>query len=119
MVANAVATAEVLLKAGADANAKTAEGLTPLHVAVGKNAFATAEVLDRYASATAEVLPQAGVDVNAKDNDGFTSLHHAAAANDFSRAEVLLKAGAGVNAKGDEGLYAAAPCGGEECFCDG
>ena len=40
-VANASATAEVLLKAGADANAKNNKGLTPLGVAAALNDFTT------------------------------------------------------------------------------
>ena len=79
---NASATAEVLLKAGADANAKINDGLTPLHVAAYQNA-----------SATAEVLPEAGVDVNAKGYLGVTPLHVAAVANASATAEVLGRYG--------------------------
>ena len=58
---NDFATVEVLLKGGADANAKTNLGATPLYYAVSKNA-----------SATVEVLLKAGADANAKDSDGYS-----------------------------------------------
>ena len=55
-----------------------------------------------------------------KTNDGIAPLHAAALTNAFATAEVLLKAGAGVNAKNNDGLYTAARGGGGgECFCDG
>ena len=45
---NAPATAEVLLKAGANPNDKNNEGNTPLHYAAKQGAVETAEVLGRY-----------------------------------------------------------------------
>ena len=45
---NASATAEVLLEAGVDVNAKDNKGKTPLDIAASVNASATAEVLGRY-----------------------------------------------------------------------
>ena len=82
-LANDFATAEVLLKAGADANAKADKGITPLHAAAAANA-----------STTAEVLLKTGADVNAKANGGVTPLHLAAAADASATAEVLPEAGA-------------------------
>ena len=91
-LANDFATAEVLLKTGADVNAKANKGITPLHAAAAANA-----------SATAEVLLKTGADVNAKANGGVTPLHLAAAADASETAEVLLKAGADANAKNNDG----------------
>ena len=71
-VKNDFARAEVLLKAGADPNAKNNDGYTPLHLAVGVNA-----------SKAAEVLLKAGADPNAKNNTGFTPLHATAGGECF------------------------------------
>ena len=100
--ASGVVEVEVLLKAGADVNAKDKDGDTPLHAAAGDNS----------SPAVLEVLLKAGADVNAKDADGNTPLHGAAFNNSSPEVlEVLLKAGADVNAKDTIGrtpLHAAA-----------
>ena len=66
MAKGASATAEVLLKGGADVHAKDIDGGTPLHWAAHWDA-----------SATAEVLLKEGADVYAKDKFGWTPLHYA------------------------------------------
>ena len=119
---NAYEAAEVLLRQGADVNAKNEYGWTPLHRAAEENASATAEVLLKHgadvhakhpydddtplhraaeenASATAEVLLKHGADVNAEDDWNMTPLHRAARAGASATAEVLLKHGADVHAK--------------------
>ena len=63
---NAYEAAEVLLRQGAEVNAKDNRGLTPLHRAAWKDA-----------SATAKVLLKQGADIHAKDNRGLTPLHYA------------------------------------------
>ena len=123
---NAYEAAEVLLKQGADANAKTNTGSTPLHWAAKYDASATAAVLldngadvnakNNYAhqmplhwaakydaSATAAVLLDNGADVNAKDNYGQMPLHWAVREDASAVAAVLLDNGADVNAKDNTG----------------
>ena len=80
------AVLEVLLKAGADVNAKGKGGATPLHSAAAFNP----------SPAVLEVLLKAGADVNAKPkHGGGTPLHSAAAFNPSPAVlELLLKAGA-------------------------
>ena len=122
-LSNACEVAEVLLKNGADVNAKATlhasisphyttfldkkesdnrelADSTPLHAAALSNAYGVAEVLLKNRA-----------DVNAKGDGGDTPLHYAAFANARKSAEVLLKNMADVNAKGNVGrtpLHAAA-----------
>ena len=55
----------VLLAAGARVNARDVEGMTPLHVAAGRN---------RYPAVVAELV-EGGADLNARDRHGNTPLH--------------------------------------------
>ena len=106
-LANAGATAEVLLQNGADANAQAKDGTTPLHAAAWTNAGVTAEVLLQNGAdinEIAEVLLKSGADINAEVENGVTPLHFAASANACEIAEVLLKSGADINAKAENGL---------------
>lgn len=78
-----------LLTQGADVNAKSASGTTPLHVAVL-----------RGHRAVTKLLMARGAEVNARDNGGFTPLHYV----DKKRiAALLLKAGADANARSNDG----------------
>ena len=87
-----------LLEHGADANARTYDGDTPLHLAVQYNeATAATAILER------------GADPNVKDRNGRTPLYHAAFNDDgleLQTLTVLLKHGANPNVKDDTGATA-------------
>jgi ankyrin repeat protein len=86
-------TIEALIKAGADINAETRDGQTPLH-------YAAADDTD---PGMLTILIKAGAEVNAKaENDGRTPLHVAAKYNENPEVvATLIKAGAEVNAKAE------------------
>ena len=86
--------AELLLNAGADANAKTRDGLTPLQVSAKNIGEATHFI---------KVLLKGGADANVKDKNGATLLHYAAISGKSDLAEALLNAGADANAKNRNG----------------
>ena len=90
---NATDAAEVLIKSGADVNAKGDNGNTPLHWA--------AKGWKGGAPETAAILIAGGANVNAKDKYGATPLHWARRAPKV--AKILLKNGANVNAKSNSG----------------
>lgn len=79
---------------GADVNAKTTRGTTPLHYAC-EHARSTAVVT---------VLIEAGADVNARDLAQRTPLHWAADSGATDLVDLLIERGADINAK-DELLW--------------
>ena len=91
------------LAAGADVNARSISGLTPLHLAAGFNEY----------PAVIGLLLEAGANLEAQDDDGATPLHRAVLWIHPNPAvtEALLAAGADVNARNIPGytpLYLAA-----------
>jgi ankyrin repeat protein len=88
-----------LLDRGADLEAKSNFGRTPLHLASINNHIETAKL-----------LLEKGVDVEAKDNIGRTPLYYASRDNHIEIAKLLLDRGADVEAKDNIGrtpLYSA------------
>ncbi|MBT5621356.1 MAG: ankyrin repeat domain-containing protein, partial [Verrucomicrobia bacterium] len=73
---------------GADVNAKSENGVTPLHMTF---VYGHKEV--------AELLIAKGADVNAKGDGGLTPLHFATGVNYKKIVELLIAKGADVNAK--------------------
>jgi len=84
-----------LLKAGADVNARSKDGTTPLHIAAANNSAAEAVSL----------LLKAGANANTRNRDGRTPLHSCAYGEAAAPVvEALLKAGADANARDAEGV---------------
>ena len=94
-----VTIVSALIAAGADVNAKTKHGQTPLHK------VAVSDVYNDWGFSVVSVLIAAGADVNAKNSGDYTPLHYAAAASyrAVSVVSALIAAGADVNAKNHSG----------------
>ena len=78
---------------GADVNAETKDGGTPLHSAAG---WGQKEIT--------ELLIDKGADVNAKDEEGYTPLRDAALRGHTEIAELLIANGADVEVKDNNGF---------------
>jgi ankyrin repeat protein len=78
-----VDVAELLVKHGADVNARNNNNSTPLHLAAN--------------AGVAELLIRHGAEVNVRDKDGFTPLHWAADKGHLDVARLLLEMGADPN----------------------
>ena len=74
---------QLLLEAGADAEAQDRNGLTPLHCAV-----------ENGQPKSMQLLLEAGPDKEAQNRQGYTSLHATACNGDAEAMQLLLEAGA-------------------------
>ena len=85
------AVVKLLVSKGADINAKSKDGRTPLHLAIA---------FDRSSGAVEmlRLLLARGADVNTRDKLGDTPLHTAASAGNTDIVEALVSGGANVNA---------------------
>ena len=84
----------LLLEAGADKDAVTDSGWTPLHIVCHAGIPTIAGIAAAGASAIVEVLLEAGADKDAKTNHGMTALHLATERGYSDIVGVLLRAGA-------------------------
>ncbi len=97
---------EFLLQRGANIEARTERGVTPLYIAVKDS---QKEIV--------ELLLQHGANIEAKEEDGFTPLHIAAKDGQKEIVELLLQCGANIEARSEGGvtpLYIAAKNGYKE-----
>jgi ankyrin repeat protein len=90
--------AKYLINIGADVNARTAKGKTPLHLTASKTGplFPGKQM--------AEALIAAGAKIDLQANDGSTALHYAAQNNAADVADLLIQKGADVNAATKDGV---------------
>ena len=91
----------LLLRHGANVNAATPQGITPLNLAISGRRRAAVRLLTR----------SPGVDLDAAEDDGRTALHFAAAAGSHSIVRLLLEHGADPNTRsvfGESPLHHAA-----------
>ena len=91
---NSLTAIKLLLAAGADPNANTRRGWTPVHVAISA-----------HNNKAVDLLLYAGGDITAASR-GWGALHVAAANNNMSVSKKVLEAGANHRAKNDEGKVA-------------
>ncbi|KAJ5551563.1 ATPase inhibitor IATP mitochondria [Penicillium sp. DV-2018c] len=96
---------EMLLSHGADPEARTLRGKTPLHKALQFNSYCSTGNPDSSTGSLEQVklLLKRGVDVEAKDEVGDTPLHEAARGADPTIFELLLEAGANYLVKNKHG----------------
>ncbi|XP_042911828.1 uncharacterized protein [Parasteatoda tepidariorum] len=79
---------KLLIKRGADIEAKSMHGETPLHYAVNHDKYEVVEILIKN-----------GADMNARSSRGYTPLHAAVMNEKYEVVELLIKEGADVEAK--------------------
>lgn len=89
----AVAVVSLLLKLGANPNARNKESKTPLHEAANHQHFEVMKVL----------VEDGGADVNTHKANGWSSLHFCSSSGDVRMASFLLRHGAAVDTRNRDG----------------
>ena len=103
-----VAIMRTLVAAGADPNAQTDQGTTPLMVAAGLGWIGNfSQNAPESFMAAVEYCLELGNDINAVDEDGFTALHGAASRGDSEIVQWLVDHGARVDIVNEDGNSAA------------
>jgi ankyrin repeat protein len=87
-IKNLIGITKLLLEHGADVNAKTPDGDTPLHYAAMHRNYEVVPLLISF-----------GAKINAKGKGDWTPLHWAAMGTSLELVEILLAEGADINAK--------------------
>jgi ankyrin repeat protein len=98
------ATIEVLLKEGADIEARNVVGFTPLHLAVMGDSYNTSSAQCKKKSI--EILLKHGADINTQADDGKTPLNSILMHRNAFLTEFLIMHGADVNIKDKYGFTA-------------
>ena len=124
VIRNELEIVTALLAAGADPNARTKEGTTPMHTAAyawdnpavvrellkagaavdARNEGGATPLHNAVSAGNAATLLKAGADVNARTKDGSIPLHFAAFRGEPAVIAELLKAGSELNARTQDGL---------------
>ncbi len=97
-----LAEVSTLIEAGADVDAISEDGETPLHLAV----IATVEAYDEDGPAKVELLIEAGANLEVADHYGYRPIHLVAESfgnNALAVLQLLIDAGADVNAETEDG----------------
>lgn len=97
MLKNRCAIAQLLIRSGANVNAKRADGTSPLELFITRRPPRGHTAVSENRCQTLNVLLEAGANVHHCTRQGATALHIAAERNLLPFAEALLKAGADVN----------------------
>jgi ankyrin repeat protein len=92
---NSITVMQLLMNSSCDVDAKDCHGQTPLHIVVNSK--------EKGGSSCIVLLSKWNADLNLGDQHGMTALHLAAIGMRFNRVRILIKEGADLCARNDQG----------------